>query len=204
MQQNSTDLPHEILAFWFGADASAEAVSAEIEDMWFKNGPAYDAVVRERFGGYIEAAVAGAFDAWCKTPQGRLALVIVLDQMPRHVYRGTVRAFSADAKAREVCLAGLEAGDDRQMTPIQRVVFYLPMEHAEDLALQERLVQLYDTLATEVSEGARDQYEMYAKYGWAHRDIVARFGHFPHRSALIGRPLTQAEEAFLLEPGSSF
>ena len=145
----------EILEFWFGPDATTETVSEEKGDMWFANGSNYDDIVRERFGDAITRAGAGAFDEWCVSPNGRLALIVLTDQVPRHVHRGTPGAFATDAKAREVCLAGIK-------------------------------------------------YETNVSFAVAHRDVIARFGYFPHRNEILGRPLNDEEHAFLQEPNSSF
>lgn len=194
----------EILEFWFGPDATTETVSEEKGDMWFANGSNYDDIVRERFGDAITRAGAGAFDEWCVSPSGRLALIVLTDQVPRHVHRGTPGAFATDAKAREVCLAGIKLEADKALTPIQRVVYYLPLEHAEDLALQERCVSFYRQLLEDVSQDNLKDYETSVSFAVAHRDVIARFGYFPHRNEILGRPLNDEEHAFLQEPNSSF
>lgn len=194
----------EILEFWFGPDATTETVSEEKGDMWFANGSNYDDIVRERFGDAITRAGAGAFDEWCVSPNGRLALIVLTDQVPRHVHRGTPGAFATDAKAREVCLAGIKLEADKALTPIQRVVYYLPLEHAEDLALQERCVSFYRQLLEDVSQDNLKDYETNVGFAVAHRDVIARFGYFPHRNEILGRPLNDEERAFLQGPNSSF
>ena len=193
----------EILDFWFGQN-DGETVAEEIQDMWFGNGRLYDEKVRARFAHLLDPAGSGAFDAWGASAKGRLALIVLLDQFPRHIFRDRARAFGFDAKAREHCLAGLHAGQDQALSPVERTVFYLPLEHAEDLALQERCTALYTALCDDVSDAARERYETNLGFAAAHRDIIQRFGLFPHRSALIGRPLTDEHRAFLQEPNSSF
>lgn len=193
----------QVLDFWFGQH-DGESVDESKTDMWFGNGRDYDALVRARFGHLLDPAVAGAFDTWGESARGRLALVVVLDQFPRHVHRDRARAFAYDAKAREHCLAGLKHQQDQALAPIERTVFYLPLEHAENLALQERSVAMYQGLCDEVSDELVERYRMNLGYAVAHRDIIARFGHFPHRNRLIGRPLTALHKRFLQEPNSSF
>lgn len=175
----------EILAFWF-AEAGSES--------WFDTAPEFDALIRLRFGATSEAALTGDLDHWAATPDGALALCLVLDQFPRNIWRGTPRAFAADPKACAVAAAAIAAGHDRAVPPERRPFFYLPFEHSEDLADQERCMALMATLADpELQDYAR-----------RHRDIVARFGRFPHRNGILGRASTAEELAFLSEPGSSF
>lgn len=197
-------LATSVLTFWFGSNATDETVPPATLDMWFKNGPKYDDIVRQQLGHHVDPATAGAFDSWCDTPRGRLALIVLTDQVPRHIHRGTPRAFGSDAKAREICVSGLRRDEHRALKPIERTVFYLPLQHSEDLGLQERSVALYTQLAGEVTEANREAFERNTGYAVAHRDIIARFGRFPHRSEILGRPLTAAEEQFLTEPNSSF
>lgn len=204
MNDDLDPFAREVLEFWFGPDATSESVSEEKVDMWFANGSNYDDLVRARFGDAITRAGAGAFDKWCESPRGRLALIVLTDQVPRHVHRGTPGAFATDAKAREVCLAGIKLGADKALTPIQRVVYYLPLEHAEDIAVQERCVSLYRQLLDDVSPDNLKDYETNVTFAVAHRDIISRFGYFPHRNAILGRPLSDAEHAFLQEPNSAF
>ena len=193
----------QVLEFWFGTH-DGESVADQKADMWFGNGRNYDALVREQFAHLLDPAAAGAFDGWGESAVGRLALIVILDQFPRHIHRDRARAFAFDAKAREHCLAGLKAGQDEALSPIQRTVFYLPLEHAEDLALQERSVALYEALCADVSEAVVERYRTNLGYAAAHRDIIVRFGQFPHRNPVIGRPLTAIHKAFLQEPNSSF
>ena len=177
--------PGDVLAFWF-APGMAER--------WFKPDPAFDAEIAGRFGALVGPALAGELDAWGETPDGALALCLVLDQFPRNVWRGTARAFSCDARARQVATAALAAGHDREVPADRRLFFYLPFEHSEDLADQERCMSLMAALPDpELLDYAR-----------RHRNIVARFGRFPHRNAILGRASTAEEIEFLQEPGSSF
>jgi uncharacterized protein (DUF924 family) len=193
----------QVLEFWFGEN-DGESVAHRKADMWFRNGRNYDALIREQFAHLLAPAAAGAFDHWGESASGRLALIVILDQFPRHVHRDRAGAFAFDAKAREQCLAGLATAQDQELSAIQRTIFYLPLEHAEDLALQERSVALYQALCEDVSETAVEHYRTNLGYAVAHRDIIARFGQFPHRNALIGRPLSAIHKTFLEQPGSSF
>ena len=131
----------DVLEFWFGDGSTA---IAEKKGLWFRASDELDAEIRARFGSAVEAALAGGFGEWLATARGRLALIILLDQFTRNIYRGSGVAFSGDLLAQRYCLDGLERGDDRSLSPYERVFFYLPLEHAEDLALQERSVALFE------------------------------------------------------------
>ncbi|MBT6276104.1 MAG: DUF924 domain-containing protein, partial [Chromatiales bacterium] len=190
MDQHPSDegidpLAATILAFWFGANMTPETVTEDIQEMWFWDGAKYDAEITTRFGHHLDLGEAGAYDHWCESPRGRLALLILLDQMPRHVHRRTPRAFGFDAKAREVCLEGIAQRQHEALHPIEQLVFFLPLEHSESMALQERCVAFYTSLSRTVRAEHRTTWENYLSYGVAHRDIIARFGHFPHRSAQL-------------------
>ncbi|HET6468179.1 MAG TPA: DUF924 family protein [Geminicoccaceae bacterium] len=175
----------DVLDFWFGERASA---------LWFEKDPAFDAEIRERFLALVEAAAAGAHDDWLETPEGALALVVLLDQFPRNMHRGRPAAFAHDARAREVAAAALARGHDRALPAAQRSFLYLPFEHSEDLVDQDRSVALFRALGDPVG----------LDYAVRHREIVARFGRFPHRNAILGRASTPEEEVFLEGPQSSF
>lgn len=158
---------------------------------WFTDGgPALDALVRTRFGSLVEQARRGAKDHWVGSPRGRLALILVLDQFPRHVYRGAPQAYSSDAKAQALACEGIETGVDGELTVAERQFFYLPLMHAEDRELQARSVEKFTAL--------RDEMEAVLGFAVGHRDIVARFGRFPHRNGILERASTPEEAAFLV------
>jgi uncharacterized protein (DUF924 family) len=177
--------PDTVLTFWF---------SDEAKKRWFDKSDAFDAECRERFGAAVEAAKAGALDDWLQTPEGALALVILLDQLPRNVFRGTPDAFSGDDKALATAKAAIAKGFDAAIPFDRRNFFYLPFQHSERLEDQERGMELY--AANDVADGLR--------WMTLHRDIIARFGRFPHRNAILGRISSQEELDFLQQPGSSF
>lgn len=178
-------VPDEILAFWF---------APETRERWFAPDPAFDAEIARRFGPLIEEAADGRLALWAREPHGSLALCILLDQFPRHVWRGTARAFAYDGFARRVAHEALASGQDRELAPEERLFLYLPLEHSEDLSDQERCVELVVALGDPT----------WLDYAVRHRDIIARFGRFPHRNAALGRASTAEEEAFLQGPNSSF
>ncbi|MGA0610346.1 DUF924 family protein [Caldimonas sp. KR1-144] len=185
--------PEDVLAFWFG---TGEAPRPE----WFRKDAAFDALITERFGATIEAALRGELAAWRDTPDGRLAEVIVLDQFTRNAFRDTPRAFAGDAPALARAREMLVRGDDRTLPPLKRWFAYMPLEHAENLAAQEQSVQLFEALAADAPEHCGSAFD----YALRHHQVVQRFGRFPHRNAILGRRSTPAELAFLEQPGSRF
>lgn len=194
----------DVLEFWFGADADEAATLAWGEPLWFTGGVAIDRTIRARFGALLEAARRGECDAWAGSARGRLALLLVLDQFGRNLHRGTAAAFAGDTRAQTLALEGLRLGHDRALSRPQRVFCYMPLEHAEDLALQDRCVELFRALADEAPEPQRATYVNFLGYAQRHRDVIARFGRFPHRNAALGRESTPAERDYLAQPGAGF
>jgi uncharacterized protein (DUF924 family) len=189
--------PADILHFWFGAPGSATRGTQR--EVWFRKDPAFDEEIRRHFLIATEAAARGELDRWQSDRESALALVILLDQFPRNLYRGSPKAFAADAKAREVADAAMARGFDLTFPSCERLFFYLPLEHSEILADQERAVMLFKRLAED--DPARAEAVPYAL---RHHEIIQRFGRFPHRNEALGRESTEAEIAFLKEPMSSF
>ena len=202
------ETPDSVLTFWFGGvlDATADdvAIAARQSALWWKKEPAVDAAIRTRFAAWTARAASGVLDHWAHTPHGRLALIVLCDQFPRNMYRDTPQAFAFDALARRWCAQGLLRGDDQALRPIERVFFCLPLEHAEDLADQQQMVALLQALARQVPPAYAETFAGFVQYAERHRAVVARFGRFPHRNAILGRPSTPEETAFLTQPGSSF
>lgn len=186
----------DVLDFWFGAPDSPQHGRARAE--WFRKSDAFDAAIRTRFAATYEAAVRGDLAHWRAQPLSALALVIVLDQFPRNMFRGAARAFAADSLALDVARHMVAHAYDQTLKPVERHFVYLPFEHAEDLAMQHESVRLFETLRDDPhSAEALD-------YAYRHRDIIERFGRFPHRNVILGRPSTSEELKFLQQPGSSF
>lgn len=196
--------PEDVLGFWFGTAVNDTATAQSQRRLWWSKDAVVDADIRERFGARVRAAASGQHDDWAATPRGRLALLVLLDQFPRNIYRDTAQAFAQDAQALQLALDGLTVGDDRKLRPIERVFCYLPLEHAESLNMQDRSVVLFNALAAEVAEADRGTFTGYVDYALRHRDIVARFGRFPHRNRILGRESTPEEIEFLKQPGSGF
>ncbi len=188
--------PAAVLGFWFGRPDDLHYDRER--SIWFEQDPDFDDACRARFLGLYEQAAAGAFDDWQDTPEGALALVLLLDQLPRNMFRGEARAFATDAKALAVAKKAIERGHDRALVPVRRKFLYMPFQHAENVADQRRSVALFETLAdTEAGRRSLD-------YARRHLEIIERFGRFPHRNAVLGRASTEEELAFLREEDPGF
>lgn len=194
----------KVLKFWFSDLEEGQGIPAERFDLWFGGAAATDRRIRDAFVAAVDRAGKDEYDDWSATPRGTLALLILLDQFPRNIFRGSSRAYAFDAKAGEFCLRGLAAGQDRELLTVERAFFYLPLEHAEDRAMQQQSVAAFTELLRQAPKALREACLGFLDYAERHRAIVERFGRFPHRNAALGRPSTEAEEAFLREPGSSF
>ena len=193
-----------LLDWWFGAEGSATEVAAARQGLWFGKRDSQDREAEARFGALVERALAGDLKDWLDDPQAWLAQLILLDQLPRMIFRDTPRAFAGDSRARPLLQEGLERGWDRRLTPIQRVFAYLVFEHAEDLPLQDRAVELFADLLSEAAVAERPLFANFLDFAERHQRVIARFGRFPHRNAILGRASTDEEQAFLREPGSRF
>lgn len=181
-----------VLDFWFGAPGSVSYGKSRAE--WFKKSDDFDALIRRRFLATYEAAAVGQLVHWHDSPLTLLALIIVLDQFPRNLFRDSPRAFATDAMALQAARSMVAAGWDRRLNVVERQFCYLPFEHAEDLGAQQTCLQLFGAL------GNADL----LLWAQRHYDIIARFGRFPHRNAVLGRASTAQELAFLQQPGSRF
>lgn len=193
-----------VLEFWFGSNPDDAAIAKEKSALWWSKNPQVDDEIRGRFEGLVAKAAAGELSYWEATPAGRLALILLTDQFPRNIYRDSPRAFAYDAKALAWCLDGIEQHVDRKLRPIERVFLYLPLEHAESLEHQDKSVKYFGELVSIVDEPDKAVFKEYLDFAIRHRDIIARFGRFPHRNKILGRQFTAEEIAFLNEPGSSF
>jgi len=200
MQPSSED----VLSFWFGELDEHGLASQETSAKWFTKSAAFDDEVRARFGDLHAAIARGENESWLDDARGRLAYVVVLDQLSRNMFRGTKEMFAFDERALAAAASGVENGHDRPLACAERTFLYMPFMHAESLDAQERCIELFRGLAEDLSDPARSRVLNNVDYAVRHRDIVARFGRFPHRNELLGRPSTEEESAFLKEPGSSF
>ena len=190
-------VPADILAFWFGLPG--EPGFGQPRSEWFRKDAAFDDQIRSRFLPGVEAALAGQLAAWAAERQGALALLILLDQFPRNLFRGDAQAFVGDAQALQLAVTAVGKGWDRPLLAVEKVFVYLPFEHSEALADQERSLTLFAALAAE-----HPGCDGFLDYARRHHEVIARFGRFPHRNAALGRPSTPEEAGYLAEPGSGF
>ena len=190
--------------FWFGSDPNDAVVAQQKSGLWWAKKSENDQEIQRRFGAHLDMAARGELDSWSKSPRSLLALILLTDQFPRNIYRNTPKAFGFDSLALAWCLNGIKEGMDKGLRPIERIFFYLPLQHAESKELQEQSVQLYTRLFQEVPANQMDQFRGYLTFALRHRSIISRFGRFPHRNAILNRESTPEEAAFLQEPGSSF
>ncbi len=194
----------EVLSFWFGELDDQGRADPEKVSRWFKKDPDFDAEIVERFSDLHSRIAAGERESWLDTPRGLLAYVIVLDQFSRNMFRGTPKMYATDEQGLQAALKGIERGDDTSHPFAYRVFLYMPLMHSEELAMQQRCVELFEDFR-DASEGAkRESLENNHDYAVQHLRIVERFGRFPHRNEILGRESTPEEVEFLKQPGSSF
>jgi uncharacterized protein (DUF924 family) len=185
----------DVVGFWFSDHA---------RKLWWNGGKAFDDELRTMFLDTVNAALEGQLDGWQGDAEGALALVLVLDQLTRNIFRGTPRAFSGDVRARAVANASISRGDDREQTLERRMFLYMPLQHSEELADQKRSMALFTAWAAAHDGDARAEADENLEYAKRHHDIVERFGRFPHRNKILGRTSTPEELEFLAGPNSSF
>ena len=193
---------HEVLDFWFGQQQNGFADDAS-RKRWFAGGKAFDDAIREQFASTVSAAARGELDDWLTQPLSRLAYILVCDQLPRNLFRGSSQAFDLDSQALAAARSGIADGLDRNLTFDERSFFYMPLEHSEDLLDQHACVGLFSLLRDRTPEGYRHLTGASLKYAQQHRDIVLRFGRFPHRNTVLQRSSTPEELKFL-EEGPTF
>jgi uncharacterized protein (DUF924 family) len=188
----------EVLRFWLGELATEDTpVAAEKMPIWFNRSDETDALIREQFGSLHDEAASGALDAWAETARGRLALVILLDQFSRNLFRDSPRAFEHDDRALELTLEGIRRGHDRELWVPERIFLYMPLMHTEDVAMQELGVETFRRLAEEAPAAHKGLADNSYAYMVRHKVVVERFGRFPHRNGVLGRETTPEEQAHL-------
>ena len=193
-----------LLEWWFGPPTSAAQVSAARHALWFGYKPSQDREAQALFGTDADAALAGGLQAWARCARGWLALILLLDQRPRMMYRGTPRAFAGDVQARVLLTQGLAQGWQLELAPIEQAFIYLVLEHHESMTSQEQAVAYFQALRNAAEPGDRKVFAGFLDVAQRHRDVVRRFGRFPHRNAVLGRDSTPDEQAYLAEPGAGF
>ena len=188
----------DILIFWFGPLNSEGLCKPEQHELWFKSSANTDNQCDALFGAAVQRAIAGKLDEWAGSDRGLLALILLLDQFPRNIYRATPAAFSGDPRALSLALQAIADNRHLGIPLIHRVFLYLPLEHSEDEAVQEQCVALFEEMA--VATGLAQMAD-FKRYAVAHRDVIARFGRFPHRNAILGRQSTPAETEHIATHG---
>ena len=193
-----------LLDWWFGPGETAAEVAATQQTLWFGKQDNQDAYAREHFGGLVRQALAGELDTWADTAEGWLALILLLDQLPRMIHRDSPWAYAGDAHAQQLVARGLAAGWEQALAPLEQTFVYLVLEHAENLDSQHLAVELFTDLYEQAGEEDQAVFANSLDYARKHQIVIARFGRFPHRNQALGRNSTAEEVSFLLEPGSRF
>lgn len=193
-----------ILEFWFGHFPDGYSADVSKTDMWFKNGTAYDEEIFLQFGEIYHRAIEGECDEWQETQRGCLALILLLDQFSRHIYRGSAEAFAQDEKAQAICVEGMISGYDQLLHCVERSFFYLPLEHSENIEHQNLSVKAYERLAEDVIPEYRKPFEMNLEFAKRHCFVIEMFGRFPELNELLQRESSEEELAFMQLPEYSF
>lgn len=188
-----------ILEFWFGDPDDPDSEYGQQRKVWFRKDPKFDQIIRDRFLSTYQEAAHGQLQHWQSEPRSCLALILLLDQFPRNMFRGTAQAFATDEQALATAQFAIAHGHDQPLHPVERIFMYIPLEHSENLEHQTEVVQLFQQLAA-----TEPELESTLDYAIRHRDVIAQFGRFPHRNAILGRETTPEEADFLQQPGSSF
>jgi uncharacterized protein (DUF924 family) len=196
--------PDLLLRAWFGDDLETEEVVAVRSQAWFGGEQSFDDLVRHQFSALPDRALRGDLNLWRGPPRSTLALTIALDQLPRNLFRSSPQAFAYDSAALELSRWALDRDLDGQLHPVEAVFLYLPLEHAEDLAIQVQCVARFRALLARTPGALLSQFESFLSYAERHRDVIKRFGRFPHRNQTLGRPSTVDELRYLKEGGDTF
>ena len=194
----------EILSFWFKEQALSAPQIDHRMDIWFGEDPDFDDQIETAFADDVNSACKGKLDHWAAEPHGRLALIILIDQFRRNIYRNTAKAFSQDKLALKLCVEGAMEKKDKGLTPIQKVFFYMPLQHAESRKVQAKSLELYNRLAESVSPTYQETFLTVAQFAELHKDIIDQFGRFPHRNELLGRANTPEEDEYLAGDSPDF
>ena len=195
-----------ILDYWFGQLKEGELPAEEKRELWWFKDPDFDNEIKTKFEFDLISAKRGAFKSWEESPRGSLALIILLDQFSRNIYRDTEQSFSQDKQVLGICLNGLEKGFDKMLHPVECVFYYIPLMHSEESAMQNKSVEYYLELAEEFASNPSlskmlSENKLFAD---KHYLVIEKFGRYPHRNKILGRTSTPEEIKFLQEPGSSF
>ena len=190
-------LVHNVLHFWFGELSHPDLIPHDKAAMWFVNGKDYDELISERFGHLHQQAVDGELDEWQHESKSLLALIIILDQFSRHIYRETAQAFAQDAKCLALVKSGIERGLDQPLYLIERKFFYMPLMHAEDLKIQNQSVKMFTRLSDDAPAELKEYYEKALSFAMSHHYVIEKFGRFPELNSILGRTTSREEAEFL-------
>ena len=197
-----------VLKYWFGTEQDAISINQDKKALWWSKNEQIDAEIENRFKPLVYAVSEGKLDHWRESAKGLLASIICTDQFPRNIFRGNSKSFGFDEVALSLAQQMVGTGADAELAPIQRVFAYLPFEHSEDLAMQDKAVQLFTQLreiaVSDDSEEVQSMFAGFLDYAQRHFDVIEEFGRFPHRNTILGRESTAKEIVFLQQPGSSF
>ena len=193
----STEQIQEVLDFWFATRELNEPTIDSRMGRWFDDDVAFNTELAERFTDLSEQALGNDLDSWAETPTGRLALILLLEQFPRRIHKGKNKAFRGDIKALKLCEQGVASDAYRKLSAIEQMFFFMPLQRAESIKVQQTSVKVFNSLASRVSDTMRDTFETVAQFAELRRDIIAAFGRFPHRNASLGRSNTGEEDTFL-------
>jgi uncharacterized protein (DUF924 family) len=191
----------QVLEFWFGSTIDYDTPQKQAK-LWWSKQKTIDQQIRRDFEDGLQALVDGDYLEWLQTARGRLAAIIVADQFSRNMYRDSPQAFAQDHVALKYCLDGLNNGQDLELKPIERTFFYLPLEHSEDLAMQDLSCRQFAQLLNDAPSS--EAFRGFSQFAERHREVIIQFGRFPHRNALLGRQSTEEERQYLNTPGSGF
>lgn len=193
--------PEAVLEFWFGADSADPLRNAEL---WFRKDAQFDAEIRRAFQSHLEQVARGGYSHWRKIPREALAFIILLDQFSRNIYRDSALAFAQDALALRSCLDGLDQGFDGQLRPMEASFFYMPLMHSEELTMQRKSVNKFEELLARGTMALKETLAKNLESAVDHCKIIEKYGRFPHRNALLGRPNTASEDKYLTQAGEGF
>lgn len=195
---------NKVLGFWFGADVDQKEIIRKQSALWWGKDADTDLYINEQFGEIYQSAINGNLNSWSRSIKGQLALIIVLDQFSRVINRDSADAFSQDSKALKIALEGIAKNYDSSLRFIEKVFYYMPLEHSENLDNQSQCVELFQKLLFEVPEGLKNEFQDSLQFAERHKEIIERFRRFPHRNKALNRISSAEELAFLMQPGSSF
>ena len=198
-----TITPADICQFWFG-DIVDDDVTTDKSALWWGGGAVVDNDIKQRFEGLLEQAASGQLKTWEATPQGLMALIILLDQFPLNIYRGAARAYDYESQAIQLCLNGIENKMDTELSLIERIFFYMPLEHSEKIEHQNLAVKMVGQLVASAAPGNRKRMQGFLDFAIEHQDIVQKFSRFPHRNEVLGRKPTAEETAYLSSGGKRY